>query len=94
MSNIKIMVKVVTVALGEVEGFYHTPRVLFWLDISIIKAYNLCLSYTAINLYKESYIILDKHALMSTDCDHISYWFVLVNNWGTIIRQSHCHSVP
>ena len=28
------------IAQGEAKGFYHTPRVLFQLDTSIIKAYN------------------------------------------------------
>ena len=35
------------VVRGEVEGFYHIPRVLFPLDTSIIKEYNI---YTGFNL--------------------------------------------
>ena len=46
------------VARDKVEGFYHAPRVLFYLDRSIIKSYNQYLGFISINLHKIGLFVL------------------------------------
>ena len=49
------------VARGKAEGFDHIPRVLFPLDTSIIKEYNVYFGFNLIILYKIYLFVLQKY---------------------------------